>query len=187
MRAPVHCRLATLVLSLALIGVGAAAPPAPEGPGAGDPAPDFSARNLRTHDSVKLSSEQGKLVLLTFWASWCPPCRKELPVLEAVQRKLGPERAAVLAVSFRENDEGQVRAWAHRGAWQITLLEDPGGQVARAYAIHAIPHLFIIGPDGRIMKVHTGYGEHSIEELVADINAALTAAGQLPAAESAAQ
>jgi peroxiredoxin len=174
----------TLVLSLTLICAAAAADEAPREPARGDPAPDFTARNLLTHDAVNLSGQQGRLVLLTFWASWCPPCRKELPVLEAVQRKLGPERAAVLAVSFKENDEKQVRTWAHKGDWHITLLEDPGGQVARSYAIHAIPHLFIIGPDGRIMKVHTGYGEHSIDELVADINAALSAAGEAPAAAS---
>jgi peroxiredoxin len=174
--------LAPLALGLTLLHGAAAPAAAPAEPARGDPAPDFTARNLRTHDTVKLSSEQGKLVLLTFWASWCPPCRKELPVLEAVQRKLGPERAAVLAVSFKENDEGQVRVWARRGGWQITLLEDPGGDVAREYAIRAIPHLFIIGPDGRVLKVHTGYGEHSIEELVDDINAALGATGQAPAA-----
>lgn len=88
----------------------------------------------------------------------------------------------MLAVRFRENDEGQVRAWARRGAWQITLLEDPGGNVAREYAIRSIPHLFIISPEGRVVKVHAGYGEHSIEELVDDINAALGATGQAPAA-----
>jgi peroxiredoxin len=172
--------LVSLALSVALHCAVAAADGA--GPRRGDPAPDFSARNLLTHETVTLSSEQGKLVFLTFWGSWCPPCRKELPVLEAVQKKLGQQRAAVLAVSFRENDEGVVREWAHKGAWQITLLEDPGGHIARQYAIRAIPHLFIIGADGRIMKVHTGYGEHSIDELVADINAALAATGQAAAA-----
>ena len=171
-----------LGLSLTLAGAAAAADQAQSGPAQGDPAPDFSARNLLTHDTVTLSTEQGKLVLLTFWGTWCPPCRKELPVLEAVQKKLGAARVAVLAVSFHENDEGAVRAWARKNSAQITFLQDPGEQVARKYAIRIVPHLFMIGPDGRILKVHTGYGEHSIEELVADINAALGATGQVPTA-----
>jgi peroxiredoxin len=175
-----------LGLSLALARAAIAADQAPPGPAAGEVAPDFSARNFLTHDTVKLSDEQGKLVLLTFWATWCGPCRKELPVLEGVQKQLGPAQVKVLAVSFQENDTSAVRAWAHKSALQLTLVEDPGEHVARKYAIRAIPHLFIIGPDGRILKVHTGYGEHSIEELVADINEALRVMGQAPAAAAAA-
>lgn len=71
------------VLSLAILCASTAADqPVPEPP-KGDAAPEFTAANLMTHDKVKLSSEQGKLVFLTFWASWCPPCPQELPVLAA--------------------------------------------------------------------------------------------------------
>ena len=155
---------------------------------AGESAPDFTTKKLLTRDAVTLSGQQGKLVFLTFWASWCPPCRKELPILENVQRTLGAERAVVYAVSFKETDETAVRRWARAGALQLTLLEDDSGQVARKYDIHAIPHLFIIGRDGKILKVHTGYGPGSIDELVADINAALqSAALPVSAAPSAAQ
>jgi peroxiredoxin len=186
MKDPALARIPLLLgLSLALVCAAAAARAAPGEPAAGEAAPDFSARNFLTHDTVKLSDEQGKLVLLTFWATWCGPCRRELPVLEGVQKKLGPTQVRVLAVSFHENDETAVRAWAHKNALQLTLLEDPGEHIARKYATRAIPHLFIIGPDGRIIKVHTGYGEHSIEELVADINEALRAMGQAPAAAAA--
>lgn len=144
----------------------------------GEPAPDFTARNLLTHARVSLGDEQGKLVFLTFWASWWPPCRKEIPILEAVQRKLGTERAVVLAVSFNEHDESLVRQWARDGTWHITLLEDYGARIARQYGIEGIPRLFIIGADGRILKVHAGFGPGYIEALVADINAALQASGQ---------
>jgi peroxiredoxin len=175
-----------LVAGLALLGADAAAAESAKTPVAGDAAPDFTAANLMTHAPVKLSSEQGKLVFLTFWASWCPPCRQELPVLEGVQRRLGPERAVVLAVSFREKDDGLVRTWARKAGLQITLLQDSDGHVARQYGIDAIPHLFIIGPDGKILTVHTGYGEGSIDELVDDINAALRGIGAEPAASAAA-
>jgi peroxiredoxin len=82
----------------------------------------------------------------------------------------------VYAVSFKETDEVAVRRWARDSALQLTLLEDYSGQVARNYDIHSIPHLFIIGRDGKILKVRTGYGPGSIDELVDDINAALQSA-----------
>jgi peroxiredoxin len=153
------------------------------GPGVGDVAPDFTTKALLTRQPVTLSEQHGKLVFLTFWASWCPPCRKEMPVLEQVQRKLGKERATVLAVSFRENNEQQIRKWARDGDLQLTLLEDWNGRIARQYGVHAIPHLYIIDRQGRILHVHTGYGPNSIEHLVRDINSALRDAGESTVAE----
>jgi peroxiredoxin len=153
-------------------------------PAVGAIAPDFTAKNLVTGEKVRLSSEQGKLVFLTFWASWCPPCRQELPILENVQRKLGKDKIMVYAVSFRDREESlyQIRKLAKAKDWQISLLEDANGRIADHYGIEAIPHLFIIGRDGKILAVHTGYGKGSIDELVADINAALKGADEAPEA-----
>jgi peroxiredoxin len=150
----------------------------------GSIAPDFTSKNLVTGDTVRLSSAHGKLVFLTFWASWCPPCRQELPILENVQKKLGKDKVMVYAVSFREpvNSQLEVKRLARSTAWQITLLADPNGRIAGQYGISAIPHLFIIGRDGKILAVHTGYGDGSIDELVEDINAALKGANESPAA-----
>lgn len=141
-------------------------------------APDFTARSLVTGEKARLSEQQGKLVILTFWASWCAPCRKELPYLENVQRKLGKEKVMVYAVSFQEHEESlyEVRKMAKATGWQLTLLGDPNGRIAAQYAISSIPHLFIIGRDGRILAVHAGYGEGSIDEWVEEINRALRAA-----------
>lgn len=154
-------------------------------PAVGAVAPDFTARNLVTGEKVHLSAEQGKLVFLTFWASWCPPCRRELPILENVQKKLGKDKVMVYAVSFRDREEAlhEIRKQAKAKDWQISLLEDSSGRIAERYGIEAIPHLFIIGRDGKILAIHTGYGEGSIDELVADINAALKGANEAPAAD----
>ena len=98
-----------------------------------------------------------------------------MPLLEQVQRKLGAERAMVCAVSFKENNEAQLRRWARDLDRHITMLEDDSSDVARKYDVHKIPKLFIIGRDGTILKVHTGYGPNSIEHLVEGLNAALRA------------
>jgi peroxiredoxin len=155
-----------------------AVPAADSGPAVGDVAPDFTARNLLTREPVTLSEQHGKLVFLTFFASWCPPCRKEVPILEGVQRKLGKERAAVLAVGFRENNESLVRRWAHDNKLLMSVLEDSSGRIARQYGVHAIPHLYIISRDGHVLHVHTGYGPHSLDHLVREINAALRDSGE---------
>ncbi len=171
-------RLAMLCLAGCLAAAASLAAAAPAGPAVGDAAPDFTTKNLLTHDPVTLSRQQGKLVFLSFWASWCAPCRKELPVLEAVQRQLGKERAVVLGVIFHDPDEARLRKWGHEAGWQMTLLEDWDGRIARQYAVRAIPHLYIIGRDGHVLHVHTGYGADSIDQLVAEINAALRDSGE---------
>jgi peroxiredoxin len=173
--------LSALLLCCVWAGQGHAAD---QTPAVGSSAPDFTAKNLVTGEQVRLSSAQGKLVFLTFWATWCPPCRQELPILESVQRKLGKARVMVYAISFRDRGEPmyRVRKLAKAQDWQISLLEDPNGRIADSYGIAAIPHLFIIGRDGRILAVHTGYGQGSIDELVEDINSALRGANEAPAA-----
>ncbi len=159
---------------------GLCAPPAV--PGVGDLAPDFTSRALVSHEKVQLEAQRGHIVFLSFFASWCGPCRKEVPVLEAVHKRLGPGRARVLAVTFHENDPRDLIRWARQNDAQMTIVEDPGAQIALRYGVSAIPHLLIIGPDGRILKVHDGYGPGSIDALVEDINEVLRATAGAPAA-----
>jgi thiol-disulfide isomerase/thioredoxin len=167
-----------VVALAAMVVAGAAGKPAP--PTAGDPAPDFTARALTDGTQIELSKQRDKLVFLTFWASWCSPCRQELPVLESVQRKLGKDRVLVLAVNWKENP-GEVAKAARlirAKGWQMTFAADGNGLIAARYGIDAIPHLFIIGRDGRILSDHKGYGSNSLDSLVADINAALKSSGE---------
>jgi thiol-disulfide isomerase/thioredoxin len=138
--------------------------------------PDFKAKNAVTGEELRLSAQQGKVVVLTFWASWCGPCRKELPVLENLQRKVGKDKLVVFAVAFQESFEGFKAMKKIARDWQLTLIEDQSERIASQYAIKAIPHLFIIGRDGKVLATHTGYGESSIDELVADINGAFRSA-----------
>ena len=151
-------------------------------PGVGDLAPDFTSKSLLTREPVQLSAQRGRIVFLSFFASWCGPCRQEVPVLEAVQKRLGTERVRVLAVNYQETDENAVRKWARDNKLQMVIVEDYGAHIARHYGVHAIPHLLIIGPDGRILKVHDGYGPGSLDDLVEDINEVLreTAAAGAP-------
>jgi thiol-disulfide isomerase/thioredoxin len=131
------------------------------GPVIGSIAPEFKAHNLVTRESVSLSSQRGKVVILTFWASWCAPCRREIPKL------------TVFAVSYQDTPAASQIIRLAR-SWQINVIEDHFGFIANHYAIAGIPHLFIIGRDGKILANHLGYGDRSLEELIADLNRALS-------------
>jgi thiol-disulfide isomerase/thioredoxin len=146
------------------------------GPTVGSIAPDFKARNLLTGEKIPLSGQRGKVVILTFWASWCAPCRRELPILEKAQEVVGKDKLTVFAVSYRENPNAARAIRQMASSLQINLVEDSNGWIAGRYTISSIPHLFIIGRDGTVLANHIGYGDRTLNELVDDINHALTGA-----------
>jgi thiol-disulfide isomerase/thioredoxin len=143
------------------------------GPAIGSVAPDFKARNLVTGEALPLSSQRGKIVILTFWASWCGPCRRELPILEKAQMAVGKDRLTVFAVSFKESPDREREIKKLASTWHISVIEDNNGWIAGHYGITSIPHLFLIDRDGKVVANHLGYGDRSLEELVDDINHAL--------------
>lgn len=147
----------------------------PTGPAVGTIAPDFKVHNLVTGEDVTLSSQHGKVVILTFWASWCSPCKRELPILENAQRAVGKNKLVVFAVSHRDKPEALAAIKRSAANWQINVMTDRNDHVARLYAVSAIPHLFMIGRDGKVVANHLGYGDRTIDELIADINRALAA------------
>jgi len=150
-------------------------PEVQSGPAVGATAPDFKVRNVVTGEDVSLSSQRGKVVILTFWASWCTPCKRELPILEGAQRAVSKDKLVVLAVNYRDTDAALVAIKKPAVNWQINIMKDHDGHVASLYSISTIPHLFMIGRDGKIVANHLGYGERTLDEPLADINHALAA------------
>jgi thiol-disulfide isomerase/thioredoxin len=161
-----------IAVSLLCLSFAATVTAGSTGPAIGSIAPDFKAHNLVTRESTLLSSQRGKVVILTFWASWCAPCRREIPILEKAQQLVGKDKLTVFAVSFNDTAAaGAILRLARE--WQINVIEDWHDWIANHYAITSIPHLFIIGRDGKILANHLGYGDRSLHELVDDINHAL--------------
>jgi len=109
--------------------------------------PAFTGRRA-DGSGLALHDLRGRVVLLTFWATWCAPCRTELPVFEALHREFGAEALAVVAVNAREG-ASEVREYAQALGLTFTLLLDPQGEIQRRYGVVGLPTTFFIGRDGR--------------------------------------
>ena len=140
-------------------------------PGVGDLAPDDFGKTL-SGEVPKLADYAGKVVVLSFWASWCGYCLKELPILENLQRA-GKGKLQVIAVNQQKRDEFRDIERQLRTALTIKLTYDPDETGAEAYGVNGIPHLVIIGRDGKIIKVQRGYGESALPGIVDAINLAM--------------
>jgi thiol-disulfide isomerase/thioredoxin len=115
----------------------------------------------RAGDKVLLNDLRGKVVVATFWASWCGPCQQELPVLEKIQNAVGPQRLRVVAVNIEDRDMFR-RASRTLADWKLLLAHDPIKEARTAYQVSGIPHLFIISKQGTILKSFQGYTEEKI-------------------------
>lgn len=120
----------------------------------GAPAPDFTLNNLKGQ-SITLSSFSGRPVLINYWATWCIPCKDEMPAIEAAYQKHKSEGLVVLAV---DADEGlpEVTAFVESLGLTFEVLMDPGLTVSDLYRVRAYPSSFFVGRDGVIATLQIG-------------------------------
>lgn len=116
-------------------------------------APDFELTDL-DGKRVRLSDFRGKPVVLNFWATWCPPCRQELPIFQDLHQRRG-DAFVLLAVSEGESQQ-DVLAFVHEYGYTFRVLLDPQLSVGRAYDARGIPKTFVIDPDGVIVYIRQG-------------------------------
>jgi peroxiredoxin len=137
----------------------------------GTRAPDFTARNLRG-EQVALSALRGDVVLLNIWATWCPPCREEMPSMQRLHETLGPSGLRVVAVSIdalpgrldlARRPGGDVAAFVREYGLGFAIWHDPSGEIQRIYRTTGIPESFVIGRDGVIVSKVIGATEWDSE------------------------
>ena len=124
-------------------------------------------------NKVRISDYHGKVVIVSFWASWCGPCKKELPVLAGVVKRVGPDHLQVIAINYRDEYEPFKYVVNVLKDYPITILRDANSKTAKKYGVLGIPRMIIVGRDGKVAADHTGYGEGTIPELVEQLNALL--------------
>jgi peroxiredoxin len=120
----------------------------------GSQAPDFHAATLdATPEPRTLDDYKGQVVLLNIWATWCAPCRIEMPSIEKLHQALGPQGLKVVAVSVdAAGQDDAIRAFAKQLGLTFTILHDPTDKTQKQYQATAVPETFIIGRDGMIRK-----------------------------------
>lgn len=119
----------------------------------GDSAPDFTA-NLADGNTFTLSEQQGKVVLLNFWATWCGPCVREMPAFEKLHTEYGDD-AVILAVNCLE-DTDTVDAFITENGYSFPIAYDTDGSVNMRYPTQGIPYTLIIDGEGIIQKIYVG-------------------------------
>jgi thiol-disulfide isomerase/thioredoxin len=138
-----------------------------------DPAPDFVGLTL-DREPVLLNKYLGKTVVISFWATWCKYCLKELPVLNNIQLT-GKGKVQVIAINTEERDVFRKVAKVLR-TLDIQLAYDPEKKAQAAYGVNGIPHLVVIGPDGKIISTFRGYDESMLPKIVDALNYAVALA-----------
>jgi cytochrome c biogenesis protein CcmG/thiol:disulfide interchange protein DsbE len=118
------------------------------------PAPDRALPRLETAGAGSLADYRGKVVFLNFWASWCDPCREEVPLLTRFQKKLG-DRGTVLGVTYKDDPEAS-RSFAQEYGVNYPSLRDSKLELAPEYGTRALPETFVVDAKGRLVAVSRG-------------------------------
>lgn len=120
----------------------------------GEPAPEFSLQDALGHEHT-LSHYRGEVVLLNFWATWCAPCRLEMPAIQERYDRFAEQGLSVLALNFDE-PQAEVQAFGDELGLSFPLLLDPGGTVQRLYRIRGYPTSVFLDQSGVVRKIHIG-------------------------------
>lgn len=155
-------------------------------PQVGDLAPTQLGEG-RDGKSVDLSAYRGKVVIVTFWASWCGPCRRELPVLDSLQKQVGDQWLRIIAVNVQDPPDDYRAMMRQMRDFSLVQARDRDGKFAEQYDVKAYPNLWMIDMQGKVASHHVGYGDGSFQAITEEIKQLLTEEMERQQAARAAQ
>ena len=135
----------------------------------GGPAPTFSLAS-RAGSQVSLAQYKGQVVMINFWASWCGPCRQEMPLLESIYKKYGKMGFTMLGVNV-EPDSNAANEWLKATPVSFPILYDKDSKVSKLYDVEGMPSTVIIDRSGKLRKLHRGYKPGDENEYLDSIRA----------------
>lgn len=145
-------RYLVLIVLLLAIGFGAyiySNMPSTTAVVAGDVAPDFTLEDTNGN-KVTLSSLRGKVVMVNFWATWCPPCKEEMPSMERLNKIMAEEDFVMLAINTEKDGRSVVPDFLKKNPHDFTVLYDDQGTVQQEYGVYKFPESFVIRKDGTV-------------------------------------
>lgn len=138
-------------------------------PTVGSEAPDFEL--IDTDGNVRtLSGVRGKVVLVNFWATWCPPCKAELPSMEELYRNYGKGDFEILAINIEDNGPAIMPAFLQNNPHTFPVLFDPELKAQRLYGVSMFPETFIVDKQGIIFKKVIGAIDWTSPKMLSDLN-----------------
>lgn len=172
------------ILAAATLGLGLALTATPALAGAGDSAQGFSLRDIDNRP-VALDDFDGQVVVISFWATWCGPCKEEMPHLEKMYKELKAQGFVVLSISADDaRSASMVKPFIKRQRYTFPVLLDKQSKVTGMYnPAKTLPYTVLIGRDGKVAWQHAGYtpgDEEHLKELVLE-ELAKSASGEAPA------
>jgi peroxiredoxin len=139
----------------------------------GEPAPAYAAPTM-AGDTLSLADLRGDVVVLNIWATWCPPCREEMPGLEALQQRYAAEGLHVIGVSIDgRNAAGEVRSFLESNGITFTILHDADERVTRVFRTMGVPETYLIDREGRLVRRWIGKIDAESETIRSAVREAL--------------
>ncbi len=139
----------------------------------GDIAPYYLGTD-KDGNKVNVDELKGKIVVVSFWVSWCKPCKTGLGILENLQNKIGSDFLQVVAINYKESHRSYNKLKKQLSAMNLTLTHDKRGTISKKYGVEKAPHLFIIGKDGRIIFMESKYNNTPVNAIVEVLKKELT-------------
>jgi cytochrome c biogenesis protein CcmG, thiol:disulfide interchange protein DsbE len=139
--------------------------------GLGEPMPDVAVEEFWNRKELRLSALRGKVVLLDIWASWCVPCKDEMPTLDEMARRFQGQDVEIIAVSIDEDRLAAEQFLKRRKRWSLTLAHDPAGSVPDRLQPSKMPTSYVIDRNGILRHVNAGFEPADAARIEAQIAA----------------